>query len=431
MDRLLVVCDAPELSTELAGLAAALDFALELVVVERAEDALAHPGAGLVCVSGTVDGRALVALASRKSPPVLVVLEMDPRLEALAAALGLAACDEPSVGLSAARLVAEGIEQPASLSLRALSPLTRRRLGLQGGRANARLEQVGDGQLALVRGDDPPVPLGRIADVARAVRALAERRPRTRPPMPVVEGADRSAVLDIILGPPRALSDPASKSVLDLYGLALPVEELCASPSRAASEATRIGFPVRLALASPDLRASDHPDLHVDGVDSAARVREIYRQMMAIAAARQPDARLLGVTVSASTTARALLWVRLACAGEDVVVVDFGFADPHGAAANDVALVVLPTDPEGLERALVRLRGHALLFGETPGEKRRFISAFAEMLFRLAALARDFPEEIVEIELPRVAVLPGGDVEIREARIEIGDAFTRRLVEAP
>ena len=75
--------------------------------------------------------------------------------------------------------------------------------------------------------------------------------------------------------------------------------------------------------------------------------------------------------------------------------------------------------------------GHALLFGETPGEKRRFISAFAEMLFRLAALARDFPEEIVEIELPRVAVLPGGDVEIREARIEIGDAFTRRLVEAP
>jgi hypothetical protein len=165
----------------------------------------------------------------------------------------------------------------------------------------------------------------------------------------------------------------------------------------------------------------------VDGVDSASRVRELYRQMMTLAGARRADARLLGVTVSASTTARAMLALRLTCLGDDSVVVDCAFADPHGAAANDAGLVLLPTDPEGLERSLTRLSGHSLLFGDTPGEKRHFIATFAEILFRLAAIARDFPVEILAIELPRLAVLPGGDLEIREAKIEIGDAFTRQL----
>jgi hypothetical protein len=426
MGRPLVVCDTPELSTELAGLAAELDLELELVVAEGAA-AFSEPRAEMVCVAAMPRAERLLELARRKAPPILVSFEGDVRTELLALELGIGACGDLATGVAALRLEREGVDNPSSLSLRSLSPLTRKRLGLAGGRSSARLESEGDGRLALVRGDGAPLLLGRVPEIAAAARLLTARRSRPRPPMPVVEGADRRTVLDVILGPARGLSDPASKSVLFAYGLTLPVEELCASPSRAAAEATRIGFPVRIALASPDLRASEHPDLHVDGVDSAARVREIYRQMMTLAASRREDARLLGVTVSASTTARAMLSVRVACLGDDAVVVDFAFADPHGAAAHDAALVVLPTDPEGLERALTRLAGHALLFGETPGEKRNFISSFAEILFRLAALARDFPDEIGEIELPRLAVLPGGELEIREARIEIGDAFSRQL----
>jgi hypothetical protein len=429
MGRPLVVCDSPELSTELAGFAAELDLELELVIDESAGEP--HARAEMLCLAGFPSEGILLALARRKAPPVLVALEPNPRAELLALELGVAAFTDVAAGLAAMRLEREGVENPSTLSLRGLSPLARKRLGLGGGRSSARLESASGGRVALVRGEAAPMLLGRVPEVARAAHVLTARRARSRTPMPVVEGADRRPVLDIILGPPRALSDPASKSVLFAYGLTLPIEELCASPSRAASEATRIGFPVRLALASPDLRASEHADLHVDGVDSASRVREIYRQMMTLAASRREDARLLGVTVSASTTARAMLAIRLSCLGDESVVVDFAFADPHGAASNDAGLVVLPTDPEGLERALSRLSGHALLFGESPGEKRHFIASFGEILFRLAALARDFPAEIVEIELPRLAVIPGGDLEIREAKIEIGDAFTRQLGASP
>ena len=100
-------------------------------------------------------------------------------------------------------------------------------------------------------------------------------------------------MLDVLFGPRRALSDPASKAALEPYDVPMPIEELCASASRAAAEANRIGFPVRISLASPDLRVWDHPDLRVDMVDNAARVRDTFRQLMG-AGGQPPAASLAG-----------------------------------------------------------------------------------------------------------------------------------------
>jgi hypothetical protein len=155
-------------------------------------------------------------------------------------------------------------------------------------------------------------------------------------------------VTAVLFGPPRALSDPATKAALAPYGLPLPLEELCASPSRAAAEAARIGFPVRIALASPDLRVWDHPDLAVDGIDNSARVRDVFRQIMAMASERRPEARLLGVTVTATTTATALLGIRASPLDAGWVLLDLGFSDAHGLAAAGPLAPGLPFATEPL-----------------------------------------------------------------------------------
>src|SRR5690606_21721516 len=148
--------------------------------------------------------------------------------------------------------------------------------------------------------DAPQVRLGPALAVSQALAALRARDwPREAPVRPALP-TDLSATRDVLFGPPRVLSDPASKAAPLPFGLPMPQEELCASPSRAAAEAGRIGFPVRISLASPDLRVWDHPDLSVDGVDNAARVRDVYRQLTSIAAERAPEARVLGVTVTAT-----------------------------------------------------------------------------------------------------------------------------------
>jgi hypothetical protein len=243
----------------------------------------------------------------------------------------------------------------------------------------------------------------------------------------VMDGVDDRAVLDVLFGPPRALSDPASKAALQPYGLPLPLEELCSSPSRAAAEAARIGFPVRIALASPDLRIWDHPDLAVDTVDNAARVREVFRQIMSMASERRPDARLLGVSVSATRSPLALLGLRAEPLDAGWVLTEIGFADAHGLASRDRTRTVLPASTERLDRTLSRLRGSSLVLEGTPAQRRAVLEAIGDALLRLSAFVDHHRDEIVAVEIRPLAVLVGGGVEVREACVTVGDSFLRTL----
>jgi hypothetical protein len=220
----------------------------------------------------------------------------------------------------------------------------------------------------------------------------------------------------------------------------VPIEELCASASRAASEANRIGYPVRISLASPDLRVWDHPDLAVDMVDNAARVRDTFRQLMGLAKSRLELAlpgdalateRLLGAMVTATSEAGALLGVRAWPLPRARVAMEIGFADPHGMAAGDCTLAVLPAPAAGIERALRRLQGSSLLFGGTAAQRKAHLEAIADVLLRVSAFVNDRRDQIESVELRPLALLLDGSVEVREACVSVSDAFERSLSAPP
>jgi hypothetical protein len=352
---------------------------------------------------------------------------------AIARDLGLVAVDEIRPMLAALALGHAGAPQPWAVSTRGLSPVDRIRLGLRGTtHGTGRLVRLDDGRIGWVgNGTEAAVALGEARDAADALRAIREAASAAPPGRAIVEGVDDRAVTDVLFGPPRALSDPASKAALGPYGLPLPVEELCSSPSRAAAEAARIGFPVRIALASPDLRIWDHPDLAVDGVDNAARVREVFRQITALATERRPDARLLGVTVGATTTAIALLRVLAVPLDEGWVLAEIGFADPHGLASGDRTRTVLPASTEQIERALARLRGASLVLSGPPTRRRAHVEAIADSLLRLSAFVDRHRNEVVSVEIRPLALLVGGGVEAREACVTVSDYFLRSLEQTP
>jgi acetyltransferase len=293
-------------------------------------------------------------------------------------------------------------------------------------------------------------PAVHVADALRALRDTDRNSPRVEL---TVDGIDHKAVLDILFGPQRALSDPASKSALAPYGIPAPLEELCASASRAAVEAGRIGFPVRISLASPDLRVWDHADLAVDMVDNAARVRDTFRQLMGLAKARlsrgssdtpraRPDAptmpylsdvsdRLLGVMVTATSESTALLGVRAWPLPEGRVAMELSFADAHGAASDDRTLLVMPAPTNLVERALRRLAGASLVLGTRTAQRRAHLEAIADVLHRLSAFVHDRRREVSVCELRPLAVLLDGTVEVREACVTVSDAFERMLQAPP
>lgn len=357
--------------------------------------------------------------------PVLA-LEADALARARLMELGLVAVPDLATLVCAARMLELGTSS-LSASVKALSPLERTLMGpTSAERSKASFARDEEGRLVLEQGPSRVV-VGRLDDVVRARACIRATRRDARPSMPRVEDVDRQAVLDVVLGPPRSLSDPASKAALEPYDLPLPVEELCTSASRAAAEAARIGFPVRLALASPDLRPSDHPELTVPDVEGAAHVKEVYRQLHALALARVPNARILGVSVGRTTLSHALMHMRASVIDEGVVEIVFGFADPHGRASHDETCLLLPARGEDVERAIDRLHGASWLTDGRAGTRKDVLGALGDVLLRLGAFVHDFRDEVVTVRVPSLALLVGGGLEIREACVEVSGVFEQTL----
>jgi hypothetical protein len=383
------------------------------------------------------------AARSAKHPVFVASLTGGRQAESLRRAaldLGVTVLPEIEPLLSTVRLFAAGATRPWTASARSLDRADKLRLEsalATGARQGGHLTGGDHGMLTWAPDlDSAGCLVGKARDLAIALAALRDTD-RDTPQVESSVDVDARAVLDVLFGPKRSLSDPASKAALLPYGIPVPIAELCASASRAAAEANRIGYPVRISLASPDLRVWDHPDLAFDMVDNAARVRDTFRQLMGLAktrlehAAADPRAvdRLLGVMVTATSEASALLGVRAWPLPRGRVGMELGFADPHGAAASDRTLAVLPAPLQAIERILRRLAGSDLLFGGRPAQSKAHLEAIGDVLLRLSAFTHDRRDQISSVELRPLALLLDGSVEVREACVSVSDAFERSLGE--
>jgi ATP-grasp domain len=435
-----VFCETVELAVEAGALAGALSLPVAVELSADPLDAAAHrvrAGADLaLALTLQLPGpeaavRALHVCSQPERLVVAAVADPDRLHQGLFADLGFICLADVPPALSALALLAAPAPRAYRASPRKLSAPDRARLqhALAGSDKGAgRLLSLGAEGVALEPGAKgaAQVRLGSPSQAALALHALAAAASdEDAPPLAFSRPEALAACRDILFGPPRLLSDPASKAALSPFGLPMPQEELCASPSRAAVEAARIGFPVRISLASPDLRVWDYPDLSVDGVDNAARVRDVFRQLLLTAESRAPSARVLGVTVTATTLASALLRVSARPLPEGHVLLRAGFCDPHGATAKDQISTALPLGIQGFRRAFARLAGKDLL--SQPGRGEASLEGLALLCMRLASFVDAFRSEVGRVELHPLALLVGGGAEVREAAVQVTDAFVQEL----
>ena len=434
-----VYCETAELAVEAASIADSIGLKVHVELASdplgSAAQAAARGGfAAALCMQIPDPARAIDALhvCSEHGRIVLAAIAgRDPQGFGLAADLGFVCVHDVAPALAAIALLGAGGERAFRANARKLSIVDHARLDTALAppeRGAGKLVSDGAGGITYQRSDPAAhVRLGHAIAAAEALRALRDAEPRAEAAVRSAPLSDVTATRDVLFGPPRLLSDPASKAALLPFGLPLPQEELCSSPSRASAEAARIGFPVRISLASPDLRVWDYPELSVDGVDNAARVRDVYRQLASAAQEIAPSARVLGVTVTATTLARALTRVIARPAPHGRVVLRVGFSDPHGATAKDAIATVLPASRAAVERALARLAGEPLLLGEESVERENNLTLLTQIFSRVASFVDTHRDEVERVELHPVALLVGGGAEVREAAIQVTDAFVRAL----
>jgi acyl-CoA synthetase (NDP forming) len=270
----------------------------------------------------------------------------------------------------------------------------------------------------LTRATEPPAPVWHdklnsldltfTGDYRKSIRAMSRLRKneRDRAIGRFVPATRTGAV------PARAqlghgiLSYLATDKLLHAYGIPLAPAVLAQSASDAVSAADKLGYPCVLKVASADIPHKTEFGALRLGLRDREEVQAAHEEMLASVRAKKPDANIEGVLVQKQIKGvECLLGIsRDEQIGPTLVM---GLGGIFVEILADVAIRIPPISAAEARRALESLKG-AKVFAGARGAPPADIDAFAEMAARLSWLAYDLRDEIGELDLNPVIVLPKG-----------------------
>jgi acetyltransferase len=204
-----------------------------------------------------------------------------------------------------------------------------------------------------------------------------------------------------------SIGDAEARSILTAYGLVIPKSELAENPEQAIEIARKIGYPVVLKIASPDiLHKTDVGGVKV-GLNNADDVRDAFELMVYRAQRYIPDAHVWGCLVQEMVPG----------GGQEVLVgmnrdpqfgplITFGLGGIYVETLKDVTFRVAPFSVQEAEEMLTEIRAHAILDG-VRGQPPLDRAAIVDALLRMGQLVQDF-SEIVELDINPLVVYPQG-----------------------
>ncbi len=247
---------------------------------------------------------------------------------------------------------------------------------------------------------------------AVVVRSMVAQSEWVRKPLPNFENfeVDKEIVAKIF-AKVRAegrvqIGDAESRDILTAYGIRIPQSKLCATAEEAVAFADKIGYPIVMKIASPDiLHKTDVGGVRV-GLETPNDVRDAFDLMVYRAQKYQPNAQIWGCLVQ-----------EMLRGGKEVItgmnrdpqfgpLVMFGLGGIYVEVLKDVSFRVAPFDRTDATAMIQEIRSYGLLRG-VRGEAPADLDAAVDVLLRLSQLVTDFPE-IVEMDINPLMVFEQG-----------------------
>lgn len=245
-----------------------------------------------------------------------------------------------------------------------------------------------------------------------ALRAMADYRIARDEPLPEYEeiDVDREAVKQVfekVRSEGRvSIGDFEARAILEAYGFKIPQTELASTPEEAVEIAGRIGYPVVLKIASPDiLHKTDVGGVRV-GLQNAQDVRDAFELMVYRAERYVPGARIWGCTVQEMTPQGLEVLVGMNRDPQFGPLVTFALGGIYVEILKDATFRIAPFSRREAWQMLDEIRARALLDGvrgRPPVDKE----AVVDTLMRVGQLVTDFPE-IVELDINPLMVFEKG-----------------------
>jgi acetate---CoA ligase (ADP-forming) len=196
--------------------------------------------------------------------------------------------------------------------------------------------------------------------------------------------------------------------LLGAYGIQCAVGPVVADGEAAAAAAGRVGFPVALKVASPDISHKSDVGGVLLGLSDAGAVSQATAAMLARVAAARPGARVDGVLVQPMVTGGKELLIGLVRDAQFGPLLMVGFGGIYVELLGDTASRLAPVTAAEALIMLDELRMAPALRGAR-GERPVARAALADTIARFSQIGVDRPE-LAEIELNPLMAGPGGAI---------------------
>ena len=249
---------------------------------------------------------------------------------------------------------------------------------------------------------------------------------QTPPPLshdlsaPDVEGA-RLLIEGVLTERRKVLTEMESKALLSAFHIPVTQTLLARSSNEAMMIATQLGFPVALKIDSPDISHKSDVGGVALNVMNATAVRDLWQDMMDAVRARQPEARINGVTVQTMARKPRGRELYIGVVRDD----PFGPAIAFGAGGNlielmhDHAMELPPLNQFLARRLIARSRVHETL-GAWRGAAPVDMAALEHVLLRVSEMVCELPQ-LREMDINPIIVDERGALAV-DARIVIDSA---------
>ena len=197
-----------------------------------------------------------------------------------------------------------------------------------------------------------------------------------------------------------------TNELLQAYGIATAPTVLARSVGETVAAAEKLGYPCVLKVASADIPHKTELGALRLGLRDRDEVQTAYEEMLAAVHEKKPDARIEAVLVQKQIKGvECLLGIsRDEHIGPTLVM---GLGGVFVEILADVAIRIPPISSAEARRALESLKG-AKVFSGVRGAPPADLEALADMAARLSWLAHDLRDELTELDLNPVVVLPQG-----------------------
>lgn len=193
------------------------------------------------------------------------------------------------------------------------------------------------------------------------------------------------------------IGDAEARAVLEAYGIRVPQSQLAETPDQAVEIARRIGYPVVMKIASPDiLHKTDIGGVRLS-IEDDQEVRDYFDLLTYRAVRYMSDAEVWGCLVQEMVTGGREVILGMNRDPQFGPLVMFGLGGIYVEALRDVAFRLAPLSPEDAREMVQEIRGYALLRG-VRGERSADVEGIVDTLLRISQLVTDFPE-VVELDI--------------------------------